>query len=102
MRGMSQSELGKAVGVTFQQIQKYECGKNRVAASVLYRISRALDVSVIEFFAGWDGVLPDEPQIWLSADEKRLLIAYRAVHTRRGRENILRLAEETAAYRLDG
>jgi len=102
MRGMSQSELGKAVGVTFQQIQKYECGKNRVAASVLYRISRALDISVIEFFAGWDGVLPDEPQIWLSADEKRLLIAYRAIHTQSGRNRIIEHAEGIATTRLDG
>lgn len=48
--GWSQSELGKALRVTFQQIQKYERGSNRVSASTLYRIASALDVPVSFFF----------------------------------------------------
>jgi transcriptional regulator with XRE-family HTH domain len=48
--GLSQTSLGKAVGLTFQQIQKYERGKNRVSASALFRLSRALDVPVTFFF----------------------------------------------------
>ncbi len=51
-RGMSQDELGKAVGVSFQQIQKYENGRNRVGASRLLEIARHLHVSVDSFFAG--------------------------------------------------
>lgn len=47
---MSQRELGEAVGVTFQQIQKYERGTNRIGASRLYRLSRELDVPVSFFF----------------------------------------------------
>jgi DNA-binding transcriptional regulator YiaG len=43
-RKMSQSDLGQALGVTFQQIQKYENGKNRVGASRLHLIATALDV----------------------------------------------------------
>jgi transcriptional regulator with XRE-family HTH domain len=49
---MSQAELGKALGVTFQQIQKYENGKNRVGASRLHLVATALDVPISEFFAG--------------------------------------------------
>lgn len=60
--GMTQAELASAVGVTFQQIQKYERGANRVAASRLLNLSRALDVGIIYFFVDVDDRL--------SADEK--------------------------------
>jgi transcriptional regulator with XRE-family HTH domain len=48
--GMSQEKLGQAVNLTFQQIQKYERGANRVGASRLYQLSRILDVPVSYFF----------------------------------------------------
>lgn len=48
--GISQQKLGQSVGVTFQQIQKYEKGTNRVSASRLYKISETLDVSLDYFF----------------------------------------------------
>lgn len=48
--GMSQEHLGDALGVTFQQIQKYERGANRVGASRLFDISRVLDVPISYFF----------------------------------------------------
>ena len=50
MVGMTQQQLGEAVGIKFQQIQKYETGMNRVSASRLYEISKALDVPVAFFF----------------------------------------------------
>jgi transcriptional regulator with XRE-family HTH domain len=49
---MSQGELGSAVGVTFQQVQKYEKGSNRIGASRLQQISRILGVPVGFFFEG--------------------------------------------------
>jgi transcriptional regulator with XRE-family HTH domain len=49
-RGMSQSQLGEKLGVTFQQVQKYEKGKNRVGASRLQMISTALGVPVEHLF----------------------------------------------------
>ncbi|MFY0639069.1 helix-turn-helix domain-containing protein [Maricaulis maris] len=52
---MSQEKLGDELGVTFQQIQKYERGVNRVGASRLYRLSRALEVPVQFFFEGLVG-----------------------------------------------
>lgn len=48
--GMSQERLGEAIGLTFQQVQKYERGANRVGASRLYDLSRVLDVPVSYFF----------------------------------------------------
>ncbi len=50
--GMSQITLAQAVGLTFQQIQKYERGLNRVSASKLFEVSRALGVPVSFFFDG--------------------------------------------------
>ncbi|CDI08664.1 helix-turn-helix domain-containing protein [Agrobacterium pusense] len=51
-RGMSQTELGNHIHVTFQQVQKYEKGTNRVAVSTLLDICRALDVAPIDILAG--------------------------------------------------
>jgi len=48
--GMSQTKLGTAVGLTFQQIQKYERGSNRIGSSRLYEFSKVLDVPVSYFF----------------------------------------------------
>ncbi len=55
--GLSQEKLGEALGVTFQQIQKYERGANRVGASRLYDIATALDVPISFFF---DDMLPPQ------------------------------------------
>ena len=50
--GLSQDQLGKATGLTFQQIQKYERGINRVSASKLYHIAKLLDVVPGYFYEG--------------------------------------------------
>nr|WP_236547584.1 helix-turn-helix transcriptional regulator [Brevundimonas sp. G8] len=49
-RGFSQSDLGRAIGLTFQQVQKYEKGTNRISASKLWDISRFLAVDISHFF----------------------------------------------------
>lgn len=54
--GLSQEKLGEAVGLTFQQIQKYERGANRISASRLYALSCVLDVPVAFFF---EDMLPE-------------------------------------------
>jgi len=48
--GLSQEKLGEAIGLTFQQVQKYERGANRIGASRLFDLSRVLDVPVGYFF----------------------------------------------------
>ena len=52
MMSMSQEKLGNALGLTFQQVQKYEKGTNRIGASRLQQIAEALQVSVSFFFEG--------------------------------------------------
>jgi transcriptional regulator with XRE-family HTH domain len=59
--GMSQEKLGEALGLTFQQIQKYEKGANRISASRLQQISDALNTPLSYFFKGAptsDGTVP--------------------------------------------
>jgi transcriptional regulator with XRE-family HTH domain len=51
-RFMCQEELGAMLGVTFQQVQKYEKAKNRMAASTLYKIASMFDIDINEFFDG--------------------------------------------------
>ncbi len=58
MIGTTQQQLADAVGIKFQQIQKYETGMNRVSASRLWDIAHALDVSVPFFFEGMDQAAP--------------------------------------------
>jgi transcriptional regulator with XRE-family HTH domain len=56
MLGMSQEKLGDALGLTFQQVQKYEKGANRIGASRLQQIAHILQVPVSFFFEGAPGV----------------------------------------------
>ncbi len=55
LRKYSQEKLAKALGITFQQVQKYERGTNRVGASRLYDLAQILDVPVGFFFDGLEG-----------------------------------------------
>jgi transcriptional regulator with XRE-family HTH domain len=60
--GLTQQQLADSCGVRFQQIQKYECGANRVSAARLWLIAGALDVPVNYFFEGLEppmSALPD-------------------------------------------
>jgi transcriptional regulator with XRE-family HTH domain len=52
MLGMSQEELGEALGLTFQQVQKYEKGANRISAGRLQQIAHILKVPILFFFDG--------------------------------------------------
>src|SRR3954453_1957402 len=56
MLGLSQEKLGEAIGLPFQQVQKYERGANRIGASRLHELSRVLDVPISFFFDDTDPV----------------------------------------------
>lgn len=60
MVGMTQQQLADAVGIKFQQIQKYETGMNRVSASRLWDIARTLGVQIGFFFEGLAGEEPSD------------------------------------------
>lgn len=63
----SQSDLGKAMGVTFQQVQKYERGTNRISASMLVRTAKAFGVPVADFFPPADFELKASQRVELDA-----------------------------------
>lgn len=59
LAGLSQSDLAATIGLTFQQLQKYERGVNRISASKLYLLARHLNVPVSTFFADLEGARGD-------------------------------------------
>ena len=67
---LSQTKLGEAIGVTFQQVQKYENGTNRIGASNLFKIAKTLGVDVAYFFEGVqeiaDSMMTDSPEVPLT------------------------------------
>lgn len=92
-RGLSQTALGTAVGVTFQQVQKYEKGQNRVGAGRLREIARLLEVSVSAFFeeeAG-DGTHDDAFGFLGTHGAIDLLRAYAQIHDEQMRRDVLAL-----------
>ena len=79
--GASQERLAEALGITFQQVQKYERGANRVSASKLWEIARALDASVGYFYEGLSqddaGVAdPGAQDFLLSSEGLELMAAF--------------------------
>jgi transcriptional regulator with XRE-family HTH domain len=56
--GLSQEKLGEAIGLTFQQVQKYERGANRIGASRLFDLAQVLDVPVSFFFDDMPATVP--------------------------------------------
>ena len=97
LRGVSQSDLGSRVGVTFQQIQKYEKGINRISASKLVELANALDASVTDFFAGVSAKnQPESPKLDLghiSTEAVRLVSAFEAIKDPGARRHILQLVK---------
>src|SRR3954470_23935876 len=100
MRGISQGALGEAVGVTFQQVQKYEKGTNRASAGRLQQMAGVLGVPLISFFddvAGEDGPVPGEILSGLkqpgAAD---LLRVYTSIRSPELRRSLLQIARELA------
>lgn len=68
LQGVSQEKLAAACNLTFQQIQKYEAGKNRISGSMLVHIARALACPVAMFFEGLEQGDADFSELDLSAD----------------------------------
>lgn len=100
MVGMTQQQLAEAVGIKFQQIQKYETGMNRVSASRLWDISRALDVSASFFFEGLtDGsdASSAEDEIMQQKETLDLLRSYYAIPAGQ-RKRFLHLAQSLGDY----
>jgi len=105
---MSQEKLGNALGVTFQQVQKYERGANRVGASRLWRMAQIMDVPVGFFYDGLGEGAPtaefgegdQTPVVYEfinSTDGVSLAMAVSKIKNKAVRRQILELARSLAA-----
>jgi transcriptional regulator with XRE-family HTH domain len=94
---LPQSDLGEKLGVSFQQVQKYEKGVNRVGATRLQQIATALDVSVTFFYDGDGKTKEVESLLFLdSAFSLRLLRAYSKIQDQATQRHMVSLMEAVA------
>ena len=100
-RGMSQEQLGRALGITFQQIQKYERGTNRISASMLVKSARALQVSPNTLLPDEGDPTPRSPAILTLLAQMRgveeLVETYARIKSPRLRRAVLQLSRSLAA-----
>src|SRR5690606_29912592 len=93
--GLTQQQLAGSVGVRFQQIQKYECGANRVSAARLWQLAEALETPVSYFYeglAGDEGEPHDEGEMFARKETLDLIRAYYRL-SERPRRRLLDLAK---------
>ena len=99
-RGVSQQELGLALGITFQQVQKYERGSNRVSASMLVKAARALRVDPASLLPADDAPQPKSPLVLRILAEMRggeeLVESYAQIKSPKLRKALLRVARSLA------
>ena len=103
--GMSQDQLGRGIGITFQQIQKYESGANRISATRLYDIACGLDVPVSFFFddlpspsvRSGPSVPGDDANLMLRRETLELVPAYYAIPVPLARDAVYRLIKSMAS-----
>lgn len=98
LRGLSQDELGKEVGVTFQQIQKYERGTNRVSAGRLVALAKALDLEILFFFQDLDDVQQGSqrtlPLAMLSEEDFDIVDALTKIDNSKLKRTLIKLISE--------
>jgi transcriptional regulator with XRE-family HTH domain len=97
VRGLTQEVLGEKLGVTFQQVQKYEKGTNRVGSGRLYQIASILEVPVTAFFEGGDppSALRNSSHFDLLADpvSLRMVQAFAGIADHKTKRAVLALVE---------
>lgn len=100
---ISQETLGKALGVSFQQVQKYEKGVNRIGANRLQQIADALDVSVADFFEGATKERTEVQGLMFTNTRfsLRLLRAYAAIKDHGVQKRFVHLLESVAGIRAE-
>jgi transcriptional regulator with XRE-family HTH domain len=99
-RGLSQAEVGDALGITFQQVQKYERGANRVSASMLVKAARFLGIRPADLLPPDDGARPAESLLRRVADSPaaaKAVEAYCAIPSPALRRTILQLMRALTA-----
>ena len=106
---LSQTELAERIGVTFQQVQKYEKGVNRIGAGRLQRISEALEVPIAFFFSGSAGSTKADSGngaesvfgFMQTSGSVRIVKAFHKIKSRKARQLLVEMAEELADVSAD-
>jgi len=111
MLNMSQEKLGDALGLTFQQVQKYEKGKNRIGASRLQHLAQILQVPIAFFFEGAPQAVQthqpaDDPGAFVTEFLSKshglaLMMAFAKIKSRKVQYSIVQLAENIATMQLE-
>ena len=99
---LTQEEIGEALGVTFQQVQKYEKGTNRISASKLHKLAEVMKVPVAFFYEGLHQVdthsTPDlAAELGTHADALELIGAFQRIESRKLRRSIVALVDALGA-----
>jgi transcriptional regulator with XRE-family HTH domain len=102
LRGVSQEELGEGIGVSFQAVQKYEQGENRLSASRLFRAAALLEQTVAFFFEDLDAGKPSEAATDFSRDELDLIRHYRQIASDDVRDHLLQVAKRISEIEESG
>jgi transcriptional regulator with XRE-family HTH domain len=96
LAGMSQGDLARKIGVSFQQVQKYEKGTNRVGAGRLPQIAAIFDVPVGDLFKDHAGAGPVPARLVTDNASAKLLTAYADITDRSIRHNLSELVQRIA------
>jgi len=98
-KGLSQSQLANRLGITFQQVQKYEVGTNRIGTGRLVRIAAILGVPISALFEGTNAAEPARSMLALVSDSRsfRLAHAFAAIKHKEFRLSLVELVERIAA-----
>ena len=95
----SQGELGDKLGVTFQQIQKYERGSNRISASTLYKASKIMKVQIVDFYDGLD--VGTGKSAALSKEEAKVLRLYMQISDEDIRRSVMQMMKSFTSRQAD-
>lgn len=101
--GLSQTALAQQLGISFQQVQKYETGQNRISASRLHRVATVLGTSVDAFFPPVETVRPGAPDDWsglrhitASADGRAVAAGFPLIEDKAVRAAVARIVRALA------
>lgn len=100
LAGMSQEELGAGIGVSFQAVQKYEHGENRLSASRLFKAARLLDRPISFFFEELGGETTTKESNGFTREEIELVRHFRQIPSEEVREHLLQMTKRIGT--LDG
>jgi transcriptional regulator with XRE-family HTH domain len=102
-KGLSQAQLANRLGVTFQQVQKYEIGANRMGTGRLVKVAAILGIPISALFEGTNAAEPSRSLLALVSDRRsfRLAQAFAAIKNNECRVSLVNLVEKIAASVLE-